>query len=236
MSRVELLREADRILRDNPAPKADPAPRFKGGYPALRWLAGRKPAAAAALWRVARERLPAADNDNAEPTKGMSVDRRPSGKARGRDPAPQSPAAYLALPAVAARLGDAPPAPARLRGWDGTASGVTLKAQRDVFAFHPACRFGYCAPAIAYGAFFLGAASGLGQPRPHTSRGDVRRVDSPEMPAAPDTVDAVIEAVLARADLAGIGRAVGAFGVRADRTGKLALVAAAEWAEGAIAA
>lgn len=229
-NRRALERQADAILKaDNDNKPAGRQARFRGGRPALNWLSKHDAHGAACLWYIARQRLPQAANDNRADAAGMDVDRRPSGKPRGKDPARQSIESYLALPGIQPRLGDAPPAPVRLRGWDGESRGVTIKPQRDVFEFHPDCRFGYCAPAIAYGASFLGTQGGLGKPRPNT-RGDIRPVDAPAMPTPPAEVDSVIEAVLARATVAGVGEALGANGGYADRRGKKALRAAAEWA------
>jgi hypothetical protein len=236
-TRKELLQAADAILTANAEPK-QPAVRirYRGGRPAMNWLRKRDAEAAAALWLIARDRLPReADNDN-EPTRGKGVDRRKGGKPRGRDPHPRSHDAYLALPAATPRLGDAEPEPVKRAGWDGESRGIAIKPQRDVFDFHPDCRFGYCAPAIASGAIFLGAEGGLGQPRPHLNRGDVRRVDEPEMAKPPEEFDTVIEEVLAGATVADVGKALGARGGYADRRGGAALLAAGEWAKAAIAA
>jgi len=233
-NRRDLLRQADAILKaDNDNKPAGRQARFRGGRPALNWLSKHDAKGAACLWYIARQRLPQAANDN-QPIEGMGIDRRPSGKPRGKDPARQSIEAYLALPGIQPRLGDAEPKAARLRGWDGESRGIAIKPQRTVFDFHPDCRFGYCAPGVAYGASFLGARGGLGKPRPNT-RGDIRTVDAPAMPTPPAEVDSVIEAVISRATVAGVGEALGARGGYADRRGKKALRAAAEWAMNALA-
>lgn len=237
MTRKEMLAEADAILKANPEPKT-PAVRirYRGQRPAWNWLRKQDEKGAAALWLVCRDRLPPeAANDN-QPTKGMGVDRRKDGNPRGKNPDPRSLDAYLALPSVIPRLGDAEPQPIRRAGWDGESRGISIKPQRDVFNFHPDCRFGYCAPAIAEGAIFLGAQGGLGQPKMGKRRGDVRRLDEPAMPAPSEEVDTVIEAVLAGATVAGVGEALGANGGYADRRGGAALLAAAKWARAALAA
>ncbi len=202
----------------------------------MNWLKKHDEKGAAALWLVARDRLPPeAANDN-QPSKGMGVDRRKDGKPRGRDPDPRSLDAYLALPAVKPRLGAAEPEPARCSNWDGESRGISIKPQRDVVEFHPNCRFGFCAPAIAEGAIFLGAEGGLGQPKIGKRRGDIRRVDGPELPKPSDEVDTVIETLLSGGNVADVGKALGARGGYADRRGGEALLAAGKWARMAIAA
>lgn len=235
-SRKQILREADRILKadnDNPPPR-EAAARYRGGRPAWNWLARNNKHGAACLWLVARQRLPQAANDNRADAVGMGLDRRGSGKPRGRDPAPRSIEAYLAMSAVAPRLGDAEPQPTSVPPSSSYSElpRITVKPQRPDMPFHASCRFGFCAPTIAVGAGFIGADSGLGQPRPNTKRGDVRRIEEPNFPAPPTEIDTVIEAILARATVAGVGEALGARGGNADRRGGKALLAAARWAVG----
>lgn len=233
MSRATLLHQADAILKSTPEPES-PAVRvrYRGGRPAMNWLAKKSPEGAACLWRIARERIPSAANDNAQ-AEGLSVDRRPSGKPRGRGFPPMSVDAYLARPGVQPRLGDADRQPPALRGWF---SWFEIKPQRDVFGFHPNCRFGFCAPAMAHGAIFLGAEGGLGQTKMGKQRGDVRRVDGPDLPKPSEEADIVIETMLSGGNVADIGRALGAKGGHADRRGGKALLAAGEWAKAALAA
>ncbi len=236
-TRKELLHAADAILRASPEPK-QPAVRirYRGSRPAWNWLRKHDERGAAALWLVARDRLPPeAANDN-EPTKGLGVDRRKDGKPRGKNPDPRSLDAYLALPAVKPRLGDAESAPAKTGNWDGDSRGITVKPQRDVFDFHPECRFGFCAPAIAEGTIFLGAIGGLGQLKMGKRRGDARRVDEPDIANPPAEVDTVIEVVLSGGHVADVGRALGARGGYADRRGGAALLTAGKWATQAIVA
>ena len=243
MTRAEMLLAADAILRSNPEP---PQPavrvRYRGTRPAFNWLAKQDERAAAALWLVARRRLPSAANDNL-PTAandstahGQGVDRRKDGKPRGRNPDPRSLEAYIAMPSIQPRFGDAEPAPVRFGNWDGESRGITIKPQREVFDFHPDCRFGYCAPAIAGGAIFLGAEGGLGQPKIGKQRGDARRVGEPDAVVPPNEVDTVIEVMLSGGSVADVGKALGARGGYADRRGGRALLAAGKWAEQAIAA
>lgn len=235
-SRKDMLHLADAILKANPEPK-QPAVRirYRGGRPAMNWLRKHDERGAAALWLVARDRLPPeAANDN-EPS-ATSLDRRKDGKPRGRNPDPRSLEAYMDLPAVKPRLGDAEPEPAHCGNWDGESRGITIKPQRPDMPFHPDCRFGFCAPAIASGAIFLGAEGGLGQPKIGKNRGDVRRVDEPEKPQPSEEVDAVIEAMLAGGNVADVGKALGAKGGYADRRGRAAILAAARWAKTALAA
>lgn len=235
--RRKLLRDADRILvAANDNKSAGREALFRGGRPAWNWLAKNNQHGAACLWLIARPRLPQPVNDNHIETAGMGLDRRKDGKARGKDRPPRNAESYLALPGIRPRLGDAPPEPAPEPWWRGLADRydeeprITLKQQRDCFDFQPDCRFGFCAPAVAEGAFFIGAQGGLGQPKLGKSRGDIRRVAEPSWPTPPDEIDTVIEAVLARATVAGVGEALGARGGYADRRGAKALTAAARWA------
>ncbi|MBN8245240.1 hypothetical protein JF546_19670 [Nitratireductor aquimarinus] len=231
-ARRQVKAAADALLRANPKTER-PAVRvrYRGGRPALNWLAKHDKDGAAALWLIARRRLPDAANDNREPGLG-GIDRRKDGRPRGTDAPKLDTEAYLSMPPVRPRLGDAIPQPATPRGFHGW---YDIKPQRPDMPFHPDCRFGYCAPAIAQGAFFLGAAGGLGGNRT-VNRGDARRVEEPELPEIPDRVFVTIETMLARADLAGIGKALGYRGGYADRAGRRAMKDAAEWAKTATAA
>jgi hypothetical protein len=239
-SRQSLLQEADRILKaDNDNRPQQGSARFRGGRPAWNWLAKQNEHGAACLWIVARQRLPQPANDNRADASGMGLDLRASGKPRGRNPAPRSLDAYLAMPGIQPRLGDGPPAPTVLQPSANFSEEprITIKPQEWLYpdaVFTEATRFGYCAPVIAKGASFIGALSGLGQPRPNTNRGDIRRVEEPELPAPPDEVGTVIEAILARATVADVGEALGAKGGYADRRGGKALLAAARWAVGIV--
>ncbi|MGE0280823.1 MAG: hypothetical protein AB7P20_09455 [Rhizobiaceae bacterium] len=137
--------------------------------------------------------------------------------------------AHLAQPGVRARLGDLESA--ATTNYSGWHSGVfAIKPQRPAYPFHPDCRFGYCAPAIAEGATFLGAAGGLGKAKAGKRKGDVRKVDEQDLPNMPDRIFLTIELMLARADLAGVGRAHGYKGGYADRVGKRAMREAGRWA------
>ena len=234
MTRKEMLQVANDILKANPEPK-QPAVRirYRGGRPAMNWLRKHDAKGAAALWLLARERLPleaANDNASAGDAKGMGLDRRKDGKARGKDPDPRSLEAYMALPAVQPRLGDAEPELVLAGNWDAEMRGITIKSQREVFDFHPDCRFGFCAPAIAEGAIFLGAIGGLGQVKMGKRRGDIRRVDEHETPTIPEEIDTVLEVILSGGNVADVGKALGARGGGADRKGGKALLAAAQWA------
>ncbi|QKC90573.1 hypothetical protein EB230_20825 [Mesorhizobium sp. NZP2234] len=228
--RAKLLRDADRLLAANDNRPQEARVRFRGSRPAWNWLAKHDAHGAACLWLVMRQRLPQPANDNCADAVGLSLDRRKGGKVRGRDPAPQNLEAYLALPPAKPRLGSSEPIAPALRGWFGW---FEIKPQPDEVPFHNDCRFGFGPPAIAQGAFFLGAQSGVGQPRPYTRHGDVRRTDSVEFAMAPPEVDTVIEAVLARATLHGVGEALGARGGYADRRGRKGLMEAARWAKAA---
>ncbi|EFG8199621.1 hypothetical protein BMB17_004825, partial [Escherichia coli] len=201
--RAKCAVDADALIaaNDNKAPQE--RIRFRGQRPAWNWLRKQDERAAAALWLVARRMLPDAANDNHEPGLG-GLDRREDGKARGPNVRPASVEGYLALPCEKPRLGDAPRV--AMDFWwrdqidrNPEPRAYAIKPQRDVFAFHSNCRFGFCAPAVAYGAHFLGAAGGLGKPKMGKRRGDIRRIDDTELPEMPDRILAIIEAMLSRA-------------------------------------
>lgn len=141
----------------------------------------------------------------------------------------------MALPMVQPRLGDATPEPATTGNWDGTSRGINIKPQRQEFEFSHNCRFGFCQPAIAPGAFFLGAIGGLGQLKIGKSRGDVRLAGSPDPINPPSNIDTVIEAILSGGNVADVGKAFGAKGGHADRRGGAELLAAGRWAKLAVA-
>jgi len=121
MTRKEMLAAADAILTANPPEKRTAARiRYRGGRPALTWMKKHNATGAAALWLVARERLPQAANDNLPIEAGLNVDRsRKDGRSRGKNPIPRSLDAYLALPAIQPRMGDAEPEPAPRPWWAG---------------------------------------------------------------------------------------------------------------------
>lgn len=222
-ARRDAHREATALIAAND--NAPPKPRLRDRHtrPAWTWLAKKDAKAAASLWLIARGLLPA-DNDN-HPEPGMtSLDTRNDGTPRGARVAPQPKRDYLDLPAAL-------PSPL-----DPPATSWKVTADLPDHDFHPDCRFGYCAPAVAAGAWFMGAAGGVGQSKIGKSRGDARRQDEPDMPEIPDRFFVVIENMLARADLAGIGRALGYNGGYADRAGGRALLDAGEWAVKAVEA
>lgn len=229
-NRRALERQADAILKaDNDNKPAGRQARFRGGRPALNWLSKHDAHGAAALWLIARQRLPQAANDNRADAAGMDVDRRPSGKPRGPRQASTDAEKYLDLPAAmpsplaAASLERVPVRPLTgFHGWYDIKPAIRCVVHAD-------CCYTLADAAVAEGAWFMGAEGGLGQPR-QISRADVRRVDAPETPTPPTEIDSVIEAVLARATVAGVGEALGANGGYADRRGKKALRAAGEWA------
>ncbi|MGX9574078.1 hypothetical protein [Mesorhizobium sp. f-mel] len=231
--RKQILYATDAFLKANPQPPQPTARiRYRGGRPAMNWLAKHDARGAASLWLIARQRQPEGANDNQADAEGMGIDRRKDDKPRGKNPDPRSLDAYIALPAERPRLGDAEPQAVRLRGWF---KWFDLKPQREAFDFHPDCRFGFCAPAIAEGAIFLGSIGGLGQPKMGKCRGDIRRQDKPETPTPSEEIDTVIEVILARGNVADVGRALGAKGGGADRRGGRALRDAGRWAAAAIA-
>ncbi|MER9762417.1 hypothetical protein [Mesorhizobium sp. M0138] len=239
-TRKEMLAAADAILRGNPDKRTAVRIRFRGGRPALNWLKKHDEKGAAALWLVARERLPQAANDNLPTEAGLNVDRsRKDGKPRGRNPDPRSLEAYVALPSTKARLGDPEPEPASRPWWFGRGDAeqprISIKPQRQDFEFAPNCCFGFCEPAVAPGAIFLGAIGGLGQPKQGKSRGDVRLTTAASKANPPVAIGTVIEVILSGGNVADVGKAFGAKGGYADRRGGAALLAAGRWAKLVIA-
>ncbi|ACM25784.1 hypothetical protein [Rhizobium rhizogenes] len=236
LSRQQMVYIADALLRAEPAPREVVARiRYRGKKPAWNWLSKRDRTGAAALWLLARDRLPLeAANDN-QPSDGMSVDRRKDGKIRGRNPDPRNLEAYLALPSVQPRLGDAETNPVQWRGWHSDVIAIKPQRQPGEYPMHPFGRFTRCLPAIAEGAVFLGAQSGLGQPKIGKKRGDLRRADQPTIATPPEDVDVVIEVILSGGNVADVGKALGAKGGYADRRGGAALLAAGTWAKKAVA-
>lgn len=227
-SRAKASRLASRLIaaNDNTPPK--PRIRYRGTRPAWNWLAKQDKRAAAALWLVARQMLPAASNDNHEP--GLTnIDRRKDGKPRGPDEPDFDAESYLALPAVLPRFGDAPPTESELRGWHS--DGLTIKRQRqpDDFPLYPFGRFVRCRPGVAW--HYGSMVEPVGKSRPGVSRGDARRVDLPELPDIPDRTFLVIETMLAGGTLAAIGEALGYHGGYMDRAGRRAMRDAGTWAQ-----
>lgn len=233
-----MLALADAILKANPEKPSTVRIRYRGGRPALTWMKKHNATGAAALWLVARERLPQAENDNL-PEAGLNVDRsRKDGRPRGKNPDPRSLEAYMALPTVQPRLGDAEPEPARTGNWDGASRGVCIKSQEWIHpdaVFTSATCFSFHPPEIASGASFLGAMGGLGQLKMGKRRGDVRLPGRADPSNPPPEIDAVIEAILAGGGVADVGKALGAKGGHADRRGGAALLAAGQWAMLAVA-
>jgi hypothetical protein len=74
----------------------------------------------------------------------------------------------------------------------------------------------------------------VGKGRPGKSRGDVRRVDEPDLPEMPDEVLVTVEAMLSGATLAGVGEMHGAHGGYRDVRGKVMMLRAGAWALSAI--
>lgn len=231
-ARRKAERDATKLIAANDNKRPKERVRYRGTRPAWNWLAKQDKPAAAALWLVARRMLPEAANDNREP--GLKhLDRRKDGRPRGANEPVFDAGSYLALPPVTPRLGDAEPEPVRYAGWFN-AAGFAIRPQRDCFDFHADCRFGFCAPGVAwqYGSLI----ETVGKPRPGKNRGDVRRVDEPDLPEMPDDVFVTVEAMLSGATLAGVGEMHGARGGHADRRGKRAMLAAGAWALAVIGA
>lgn len=229
-ARLKLSRAATELIaaNDNTPPPVKAAV-FRGGRPAFNWAAKKDQHGAAALWLIARQRLAhegiEAANDN-EPIGGL--DTRRNGVARGKTKAKTNLGKHLALPAVIPPLGSAETRPVKPTGH----CRVDLRPQNTVTELSDNfLSFGSCADAVARGAIFLGAESGLGTPRPGKSKGSPLKADEPDFGDPPPDVDYVIELVLARANVADIGAAFGATGRYQDRKGAAMLAKAMAWAK-----
>ncbi len=235
-SRQQMVYIADAILKANPT-RSGPKVRlrYRGKRPAWNWLQKNDQDGAVALWLIARERLPPEAANDDKPSEEMGIDRRKDRKPRGQDPDPRSLDAYLALPSVQPRLGDADTNHVRWSGWHSDVVAIKPQRQAGEYPMHPFGRFTRCLPAIAEGAVFLGAEGGLGQPKFGKKRGDVRRVDEPTIATPPEEIDIVIEVILSGGNVADVGKALGAKGGYADRRGGAALLAAGRWAKRAVA-
>ncbi|NKL23474.1 hypothetical protein [Rhizobium leguminosarum] len=233
-SRTAAEREATKLIaaNDNTPPKGR-GPVYRGTRPAMNWAIKNDQYAAACLWLVARQRLPdsvVAANGN-EPVQG-GLDVRRNGTARGKQKAKASLGEHLAIPAVLPRLGDAEPQPVEPCGW----TRQETRTQNDVDELSDDfLSFGSCSDAVAPGADFIGAESGLGTPRPGKSKGSPLKAEEPSFDEPPADVDYVIELLMARENLSGIGRAFGASGRYADKKGAAMLAKAMTWAKAQIA-
>ncbi|MDL2409971.1 hypothetical protein PY650_31015 [Rhizobium calliandrae] len=218
---------------DNTPPK-DRSPVYRGGRPAFNWAAKQDKYGAACLWLIARQRLPdsvVAANDNERSQGGL--DTRRNGTARGKQRAKSNLGAHLNLPAVLPRLGDAEPQTART---GNRHTRYELRPQNDVDELSDDFRsFGVCADALAPGAGFIGAESGLGTPKPGKSKGSPLKAEDPSFDQPPPDVDYVIELLMARENVSGIGEAFGARGRYQDRKGAAMLTRAMAWAKEQVA-
>lgn len=217
---------------DNKAPKGR-APVHRGGRPAFNWAAKQDKYGAACLWLIARQRLPdpvLAANDN-EPLQG-GLDTRRNGTARGKQKRRTNLGAHLDLPPVLPRLGDGEPRPVQPCGYtrQDVLPQFVIGDLPDSFR-----SFGACADAVAEGAFFIGAESGLGTPRPGKSKGSPLKAEEPDFGEPPPDVDYVIELVMAGDHVAKIGEAFGATGRYQDKKGAALLRTAMQWAKARVA-
>lgn len=185
------------------------------------------------MWLIARQRLPeamVAANDN-EPLSVGGLDTRRNG-ARGKSKLRISLGEHMALPAVLPRLGDGDPQPAQPCGY----TRMDVLPQNEVVELSDNFRsYGACGEVVAPGAIFIGAESGLGTPRPGKSRGSPLRAEEPDFGEPPRDVDYVIELLMARENVAGIGKAFGATGRYQDRKGAAMLSKAMAWARAQVA-
>jgi len=219
---------------DNTAPKGRESV-SRHTRPAMNWSMKHDPFGAACLWMIARTRLPddtIVANDN-EPIEG-GLDIRRNGTARGKKKTKASLGSHLDLPPVLPRLGDPEPRPVEPCGY----TRIDLLPQNDVDELSDDfVSYGSCSDGVAsLGIDFIGAKSGLGTPRPGKSKGDARKVDEHEFDDPPDDINLVIETVLARGDLATVGRAFGAQGRYADKKGAELLRKTMAWAKAQIEA
>ena len=217
---------------DNTPPKGR-APVDRGGRPAFNWAARRDEYGAACLWLIARQRLPdsvVAANDNEPPQGGL--DTRSNGTARGKSKAKTNLGEHLSIPCVLPRLGDGEPQPLEPCGY----TLQEIRPQNDVDELSDDFRaFGACADAVAPGADFIGAESGLGTPRPGKSKGSPLRAEEPDFDEPPPEIDYVIELLMSRENVSGIGEAFGATGRYQDKKGAAMLLRAMEWAKAQVA-
>ena len=232
--RLAAERLATKFLADNDnTPPNGRSPVYRGGRPAFNWAAKTDEYGAACLWLIARQRLPdsvVAANDN-EPVQG-GLDVRRNGTARGNMKPKSNLGDYLDLPAVLPRLGDADPQPVLPAGH----TRLDILPQNDVHELSDDFwSFGACGDAVAPGASFIGAETGLGTPRPGKSKGSPLKAEEPDFGEPPPEVDYVIELLLAQEDLSGIGEAFGATGRYQDKKGAAMLAKAMTWAKERIA-
>ncbi|MBB4571736.1 hypothetical protein [Rhizobium leucaenae] len=233
-SRDTAERYATKLLaaNDNTPPKGR-APVYRGGRPAFNWAAKHDEYGAACLWLIARKRLPdpvVAANDN-EPQQG-GLETRKNGVARGKSKFKVALGEHLSIPGIIPRLGDAEPQPVTASGY----SRQDVRPQNDVEELSDNfLSFGACADAVAPGTDFIGAESGLGTPRPGKSKGSPLKAEEPDFDEPPPDVDYVIELLMARENVAGVGAAFGARGRYADKKGAAMLAKAMAWAKAQVA-
>jgi len=234
-ARADAERWADKYIADNDnTPPKGRAPVHRGGRPAFNWAAKQDRIGAACLWMIARQRLPGsmvAANDN-EPTQG-GLETRRNGTARGKTKPKSSLGAHLDLPAAVRRLGDAEPISVEPCGYtrlDILPQNVIDELSDDFLSF------GACGDAVAPGASFIGAESGLGTARPGKSKGSPLKAEELAFEEPPPDIDYVIELLMARANVSGIGEAFGATGRYQDRKGAALLTKAMDWAKAQISA
>lgn len=232
--RREAERLATKYLADNDnRPPVGRAPVYRGGRPAFNWAAKQDKYGAACLWLIARQRLPdsvVAANDN-EPRQG-GLDVRRNGVARGKVKPKTNLGAHLDLPPVLPRLGDGEPRPVQPCGY----TRQDVLPQNDVRELSDDfLSFGACADAVAEGALFIGAESGLGTPRPGKSRGSPLKAEEPDFGEPPPDIDYVIELLMAGDNVAKIGEAFGATGRYQDKKGAALLRTAMQWAKARVA-
>ncbi len=237
VNRTTLWRQANAILKaDNDNRPTDPAVRIRNRStrPAWNWLKKHVPRQAAALWLVARDRLPDvpfAANDNQVDAKGTSPERRKDGSLRGPAAPLSRVGEYLDLPGVTPRLGDAEPEPLLSRGWHSDT--VIVKPRQASYPANADWAYVHGGEIIAEGATFIGA-NGLCAAKPGKSRGDARQAHIADWPEPPEDVNYTIELMLARSNLAEIGEAFGATGRYQDKKGKKLMRAAGAWAEAVV--
>ncbi|MBY3183359.1 hypothetical protein HFO24_17035 [Rhizobium laguerreae] len=233
-ARNEAERLATKLLaaNDNTPPKGR-TPVHRGGRPAFSWATKHDQYGAACLWLIARQRLPdsvVAANDN-EPQQG-GLDTRRNGTARGKSKFKVALGQHLDLPPALPRLGDAQPQPVATCGY----TRLDILPQNEIDELSDDFRsFGACADAVAPGADFIGAESGLGAPRPGKSKGSPLRAEEITFDEPPADINYVIELLMARENVSGIGEAFGARGRYQDKKGAAMLAKAMGWAKAQVA-
>ncbi|MFN3832145.1 MAG: hypothetical protein ACK4SQ_07960 [Allorhizobium sp.] len=243
-ARYRLEAAADKYLAANDnTPRKGRAPVFRGERPAFNWAAKQDDYGAACLWMIARQRLPIEHEPANDNKQQGGLDVRKNGVARGKSKFKASLGEHLSIPGAIPPLGSAEPQPVTPAGHSrvetkdqdlSVHNNGTFIVDRNLTADFRS--FGSCADALpTHGCDFIGAESGLGTPRPGKSKGSPLRAEDPEFATPPPEIEYVLELILARENVAGIGKAFGAMGRYQDKKGAKLIRAAMAWAKEQIA-